>query len=292
MESSPMLLSVVIPTHNEPKNLTLTVTRLTDVLCRAEIPYEIVIVNDNSTDTTGEIAAELASADPQIRVVTRTKLGGFGRAVRAGLAIIRGDAVAIVMSDQSDDPEDLVRYYRKLEEGYDCVFGSRFRKGSKVVNYPPQKLVINRAVNRLIQCFFWCPFNDLTNAFKIYRREVIEDCGPYAASHFNLTIEMSLSALIRRYRIAEIPIRWYGRHWGMSNLSMWSMGRRYLSTVLKIFFERWLIADDIFEERLLRRAEFLDRVERTWGALEAAERDPGQAESEKGPTVPHVIRSG
>ena len=156
-----------------------------------------------------------------------------------------------------DDPRDVVRYYRKIEEGYDCVFGSRFRRGSQVLGYPPLKLIVNRIVNRGIQLLFWTRFNDLTNAFKAYRRHVILECGPYSSSHFNLTLEMSLNALVRRYHIAEIPIHWYGRTWGSSNLSMFNMGRRYLSVLLKLFFERMLISDDILEERL---------VERTWNA--------------------------
>ena len=245
-----MLLSVVIPAHDEESNLGSSVGDLARVLAEEEIAYEILIVDDNSADGTGRVAAELAAADPAIRVITRTQLGGFGRAVRSGLAEFGGDAVAIVMADGSDDPRDVVRYFRKLEEGYDCVFGSRFRRGSQVVNYPIGKLAVNRLVNRLIQLMFWCPFNDLTNAFKIYRREVVLHCGPYSSSHFNLSIEMSLSALIRRYRIAEIPIHWYGRNWGASKLSIAAMGRRYLSTLLKVFFDRMLVADDILEERL------------------------------------------
>ena len=255
-----MLLSIVIPAHNEEKNLEPTVRELTQVLDQDEIPYELIIVNDNSTDDTRRVAEGLAERGPAVRVVTRTKLGGFGRAIRAGLSVFRGDAVAIVMADRSDDPRDLVRCYRKLEEGYDCVFGSRFRKDSEVSNYPRLKLIANRIVNHCIQLLFWSRFNDFTNAFKLYRRNVVLECGPYSSSHFNLTIEMSLSALIRRYHIAEIPINWYGRTWGASNLSIGAMGRRYLSTLLVVFFERLLIADDILEERLAERSLMADRL--------------------------------
>ncbi|NQZ96457.1 MAG: glycosyltransferase family 2 protein [Myxococcales bacterium] len=278
------LLSVVIPAHNEEKNLAPTVTELTQALREAGIRYEILVVNDNSTDDTAGTCAALCRDDPGIRVVTRTKLGGFGRAIRGGLAVFRGDVVAIVMADRSDDPRDVVRYYRKIEEGYDCVFGSRFRSGSEVVNYPRSKLWANRIVNRGIQLLFWTRFNDLTNAFKMYRRDVVLECGPYSSSHFNLTIEMSLSALIRRYHIAEIPIRWHGRTWGASNLSIGAMGRRYLSTLLKVFFERLLIADDILEERLAERSLMADRL----GSLESrVDRFEGEVrELRKGPLPP------
>lgn len=259
-----MLYSVVIPAHDEEKNLEPTIRAIDSALEEARIPHEIVVVNDHSSDGTLALANELASELGTIQVVDMQQLGGFGRAVRAGLAAFSGDAVAIVMADQSDDPRDVVAYYLKLEEGYDCVFGSRFRKGSEVVNYPFGKLVVNRIVNKLIQLLFWTRFNDLTNAFKAYRRQVILECGPYSSSHFNLTIEMSLNAVIRHYSIAEIPISWYGRTWGASNLSIVTMGRRYLSVLLKLFFERLLISDDIMDERLSERAGVRDRV----GALE------------------------
>jgi dolichol-phosphate mannosyltransferase len=259
-DSNQLLLSIVIPAHNEEQNLAPTVEELTRVLDDEGIPFEMILVNDNSTDGTPGVAEALAARRPELRVVARKRLGGFGRAIRAGLAIFRGDAVVVVMADRSDDPHDLVRYYRKIEEGYDCVFGSRFRPGSTLSGYPPRKLVANRLVNKAIQLLFWTGFNDLTNAFKAYRRNVILECGPYSSSHFNLTIEMSLNALIRRYHIAEIPIHWYGRTWGASNLSVFRMGRRYLSVLLKLFFERMLVSDDILEERLVERSWQADRL--------------------------------
>jgi dolichol-phosphate mannosyltransferase len=242
-------LSIIVPAHNEQQNLPSTVTELQDALRAESIPYEIIIVNDCSSDGTADVIAGLMAADPRVRTANRTPPGGFGRAVRAGLALVEGDVVILYMADKSDDPADAVRYYRKIEEGYDCVYGSRFRPGARVENYPRVKLIANRIVNRCIQIMFVCPFNDLTNAFKAYRTEVILDCGPYRASHFNITIEMSLSALIRKYKIAEIPISWYGRTWGSSSLRLTQMGRRYLATLLKVFAERLLISDDLIAER-------------------------------------------
>ena len=248
-------LSVVIPAHQEELSLGACLDGLTAALQRHRIPYEIVVVDDASTDGTARVARERAEADPAIRSIRRSPPAGFGRAVRAGLAAARGDVVVIYMADLSDHPDDVVAYYRKIEEGYDCVFGSRFVRGSAVDHYPVVKLLANRIVNRLIQALFWTRFNDLTNAFKAYRADVIRDCGPYYASHFNITIEMSLGALIRGYSIAEIPIRWSGRTWGSSNLKLREMGRRYLCVLLKTFFEKVLVADDLLAERDARRAQ-------------------------------------
>jgi len=246
-------LSIVIPAHNEEQSISETVGDLTQALERAAIDYEVIIVNDNSSDSTGAVVDALAVANSAIQIVHRSSIGGFGRAVRAGRQAFTGEAVAIVMADCSDDPEDVVRCYRKLEEGYDCVFGSRFRRQSKITGYPMGKLIINRIVNKGIQLLFWTSLNDLTNAFKVYRSHVIRECGPYTSSHFNITIEMSLGALIRGYSIARVPVNWEGRTWGASNLRMTEMGRRYLSVLLKVFFERFLISDDLVAERLARQ---------------------------------------
>jgi dolichol-phosphate mannosyltransferase len=241
-------LSLIIPAHNEEENIRSTITEIIPKLEVEQIPFELIVVNDNSTDRTLEVLQELTKVNKTIRIVNRTPPNGFGRAVRSGLASFKGDVVMIVMADLSDDPSDIVKYYRKIEEGYDCVFGSRFLKTSIVKEYPVIKLLVNRIINRMLQLLFLTRHNDLTNAFKAYRAEVIRSITPLQASHFNITIEMSLSALIREYKICQIPINWYGRKWGSSNLSLRSMGRRYLATLIKIWFEKLLIMDDLMTE--------------------------------------------
>ena len=245
--------SIIIPAYNESLNIRETVTRVAERLRAETIPFEVVVVNDHSTDDTPLAVEEIRRQFPEVRLVDNTSPGGLGRAIRCGLANYTGDIVAIVMADLSDSPEDIVRCYRKIEEGYDCVFGSRFMRGSKVSQYPPIKLVVNRIGNYVIRLLFLTRYNDLTNAFKVYRRHVIDSISPLHASHFNITIEMSLSALIRRYRIAMIPISWSGRTAGVSNLKLRAMGRRYVATMLKIWFERLLIIDDVLQESESRR---------------------------------------
>jgi dolichol-phosphate mannosyltransferase len=263
--------SIVIPAYNEANNLLRTVEELKKVLHREGIPHEFILVDDNSTDGTRRVIEKLAQSDDWIILVDRNPPRGFGRAIRSGLEVVSGDAVVICMADRSDDPKAVIDYYRKLEEGYDCVFGSRFIKGARVENYPKMKLVVNRIVNRFIQILFWCRFNDLTNAFKAYRTNVVRTCGPYHGCHFNITIEMSLGALIRKYDIAQIPINWFGRTWGSSNLSMRVMGRRYLVTLLKAYAEKLLITDDLIAEKLSKRSyreRFYNEIENRLTDLE------------------------
>jgi len=248
-------LSTVIPAYNEEGTIGATVEDLRKALIREGIPFEIIVANDNSTDRTRSIVEAIAHEDPRVRLINRRPPGGFGRAIRSGLEAVTGDFVVLYMADYSDHPKDVIAYYRKLGEGYDCVFGSRFIKGGHVENYPWVKLVLNRAVNKALQWLFWCRFNDLTNAFKAYRVEAIRESGPFRSSHFNITVEISLGVLIRKYHIVQIPISWSGRTSGVSKLKLVEMGRRYFSTVAKAMAERFLIGDDVLAERLAMRAE-------------------------------------
>lgn len=247
--AGPLKLSIVIPAHNEEGGLAATVTELGSALAAAAIPFEIVVVDDHSTDGTARIAGELAASNSDVRWISNARPGGFGNAVVTGLEKFQGDAVCIVMADASDDPRDVVAYYRKLEEGFECVFGSRFLRGSDVKGYPVHKLILNRLANGFIRALFRFDLNDTTNAFKCYRRPVIEGVSPILSHHFNLTVELPLKAIVRGYSYAIVPIRWRGRTTGVSKLKIKEMGSRYLFIVLYVLLEKLLARGDY------RRAE-------------------------------------
>lgn len=283
-KNTPLTLSVVIPAYNEEENIPGSLRLLWEKLDASGIDYELVVVNDNSTDATASVLADLALENPRIRRVDRIPPRGFGRAVRAGIDAAVGDVIVLYMADASDNPADVVLYYNEICNGYDCVFGSRFIKGSKVSNYPSVKLLVNRLVNTMLRLLFWTRFNDLSNSFKAYRSYVLRECGPFRASHFNITIELSLSAIIRNYNILQVPISWQGRTWGSSNLHLREMGRRYLSTLIKIYFEKTLIRDDIIAECVGHRGsssekygELTSRMNVLEARLAALERDDGRA---------------
>ena len=198
-------------------------------------------MDDGSTDQTAFLVRTLAARCAEIRLVQNSGCHGFGMAVRCGLQEATGDAVAIVMADGSDSPEDVVQCYRRLLQGPDCVFGSRFMRGSKVIDYPLHKLILNRLANYFIKNIFGIPFNDFTNAFKLYRWEVIEGMQPLISPHFNLTVEMSLKAVIRGYSFAVLPIGWTNRKAGVSKLRIKEMGSRYLFIVLYLWLEKHLV---------------------------------------------------
>jgi dolichol-phosphate mannosyltransferase len=222
------LLSIVIPARDEEGCIASTVEHLHIELRLRDVPHEIVVVDDGSTDRTWEILEALRSRIPVLAPIQNQAPHGFGRAVARGLAAMKGDAVVIMMADESDDCRDVVRYWQTLKEGHDCVFGSRFIKGGGVIDYPKIKLFLNRLANWFLKVLFRIKLNDTTNAFKAYRREVIEGCQPLIAPHFNLTVEIPLKAIVRGYTWTTIPITWRNRRSGTAKLKIKEMGSRYL----------------------------------------------------------------
>jgi dolichol-phosphate mannosyltransferase len=251
----PGMLSVVIPAHNEEDRIGGTVRQIHHALMQAGIPHEVLVVNDNSRDRTQAALDKLSLEIPELRYVTNNPPNGYGYAVRAGLAAFRGDAVAIVMADGSDSPDDLVTYYRTLQQGCDCVFGSRFMRGAAVVDYPWFKLVFNRLANTFIRLLFWMSYNDVTNAFKLYRRSVIAGLQPLLAYHFNLTVELPLKAIVRGYSYAVVPTSWYNRTSGVSKFKIKEMGSRYLFIVFYCYLEKYLTREDYRKRNDLRETQ-------------------------------------
>jgi dolichol-phosphate mannosyltransferase len=237
-------LSVVIPAQNEEGSVGRTVEGIVAALEREGADYEVLVIDDGSEDSTAAVVEAIAAGNPRVRCLPSHYEKGFGMAIRAGLERFEGDAVVIAMADASDDPEDLIAYRRLLEAGADCVFGSRFVPGAQVHDYPRLKLVINRLANQFIRILFRHRYNDTTNAFKGYRREVVETIQPLLSKHFNLTVEMPLKAIVRGHDYEVIPISWTNRTAGVPKLAMREMGSRYLFIVLYIWLEHTLSRGD------------------------------------------------
>ena len=239
-----MKFSVVIPAHNEVRSIGQTVASAVEELERAGIDYEIVVDDDASGDGTAAAVGQISAANPRVRCVRSHLPPGYGHAVRAGLDVYTGDAVAIMMADLSDSARDLVLYHQVLEQGYDCAFGTRFGHGGSTVDYPRLKLVLNRIVNSGLRLLFRHGYNDTTNAFKAYRRYVIDQIQPLLSHHFNLTVEMPLKAIVRGYRFAIVPVTWTNRQHGTSKLKLSEMGSRYAFIVLYVWLEHHLSRGD------------------------------------------------
>jgi len=194
------LLSILIPARDEARNLPIAIQKIVEVLDKAVIPFEVIVVNDHSRDKTAEVITHISKDNQRIKLVDNSYPKGFGYCLRQGLEAFSGDAVVIVMADLSDDPEDIVKYYKIMLKGYDCAFGTRFCRQAKILNYPWHKLILNRLGNLFIQLLFWLPYNDVSNAFKCYSRKATQGMLPLVSGHFNLTVEMPLKAIIRGYK--------------------------------------------------------------------------------------------
>lgn len=258
------LLSVVIPARDEEGCIASTVEHLHLELQLRGVPHEIIVVDDGSTDRTWPILQEeacqlntsasvtqlsnsgLSPHEPRevLRAIRNPGPHGFGRAIQLGLESMNGDAAVIFMADESDDCRDVVRYWEKLNEGYDCVFGSRFMKGGGTIDYPPIKLFMNRVANAFVRFLFRHGLNDTTNAFKAYRKEVIEGTRPILSPHFNITVELPLKAIVRGYSFTVIPITWRNRRHGVAKLKIKEMGSRYLFIVLYVWLEKYFSRGD------------------------------------------------
>jgi dolichol-phosphate mannosyltransferase len=238
------LLSIVIPARDEEGCIASTVEHLHVELKLRGVPHEIIVVDDGSSDGTWKILQEVAQGMPELRPVKNEGLHGFGRAIIHGLDHMQGDAAVIMMADESDDCRDVVRYWEKLNEGHDCVFGSRFMKGGGVIDYPRFKLFMNRLANFFLRVLFNIKLNDTTNAFKAYRKTVIDGCRPLIAPHFNLTVELPLKAIVRGFSWTVIPITWRNRRHGEAKLKLKEMGSRYLFICLYLWLEKYFSRGD------------------------------------------------
>jgi len=239
-----MKLSIVIPAYNESEGISETLINLYKHVSEAKIPHEILVVNDNSKDNTLEVLESLQNQIPTLVIHTNHGPNGFGYAVRYGLEKFSGDCVAIMMADLSDSPTDLLTFYHKMQEGFDCVFGTRWSKGGKVYDYPKHKLFLNRLFNNIVRMLFGIKYNDVTNAFKLYKKETIEGVKPFLSPHFNLTVEIPLKAIIRGYTYTVIPNSWINRKHGVSNLKIREMGSRYFFILLYCLIEKFFARGD------------------------------------------------
>jgi dolichol-phosphate mannosyltransferase len=254
------LYSVIIPARDEEESLPSTIEDIVRTFDAEKIPHEIVVIDDGSKDRTWSVLQELKARFPTLAPTRNLGENGFGRAVIWGLDHSVGDAVVIMMADASDSADDAVKYWRLLNADYDCAFGSRFMPGSKVIDYPRVKLFVNRVANFLVRVGFHIALNDTTNAFKAYRRTVIDGCRPFLAAHFNLTVELPLKAIVRGYTWTTTPISWRNRRFGVAKLKIKEMGSRYFFICAYVWLEKYFSRGDYRRRDAAREVPVLMRT--------------------------------
>ncbi len=227
-------VSIVIPARNEAENVGTAIRRVSAAFGKAGLDYEIVVVDDNSTDATNRIVRNISGRNRRVRLVKRSPPPGFGRAIRDGFGHARGEVVVPIMADLSDDPNDAVRLVKACMNGADVAYGSRFIKGSKLNDYPPVKLVANRLCNKVVGIIFGIDKADITNAFKAFRRGVLKAIGPLSSESFEITVEMPVKAHLAGFGSVEVPVSWSNRTKGRSKMRLALIGYRYLSLILRL----------------------------------------------------------
>ena len=242
-------VNIIVPLKNEEKGIKNLIESLMPVVSKIDKKINISLIDDHSIDQTWNIIKKYETEIDRITGYKNTNSSGFGNALKFAIEKNTDDALIIFMGDCSDNPQDIVQYIKYLDEGYDCVFGSRFINGSSLKNYPFLKLIINRLANNFIKILFWIKYNDITNAFKAYKKETLDSCYPIISQHFNINAELSLKSIIRRFKYKVIPISWTNRKEGTSKFQIKEMRNRYFFIIFYIFLEKLLMKEDIFKDR-------------------------------------------
>ena len=233
------MLSILIPVRNESDALEDIIEHFSKNLIN--LNHEVLIINDFSEDDTLKKIENLILGKSNFRVLNNTKKG-LGGAINLGIRESKGKNIAIMMADGSDDINDLINYNKLINsDNYDAILGSRFLKESKVLDYPFQKLILNRLFNYFVGLVFWNKYNDYTNAFKIYKKSALIEISPLISESFNIFLEIPLKIISRKYNYKIIPISWIGRKKGASKFKIKELGSKYLFTLIYCFIEKNLL---------------------------------------------------
>ncbi len=233
------MLSIIIPARNEIDNLEDILNYFVNSM--EGIEYEVIMINDFSEDNTFEEAKKIFNSQQNFKIVNNKKKG-IGGAINLGIKESAGSKICIMMADLSDDIYDLKKYNSLMDEkNLDAVLGSRFLKDSKVTGYPLQKLILNRIFNFFVSLIFWNKYNDYTNAFKIYKKDVLQTMMPFVSESFNIFLEIPLKIISRNYTYEITSISWYGRKKGKAKFRIKELRSKYLFTLLYCFLEKILL---------------------------------------------------
>ena len=234
------MLTILIPIKNEYENLNNIEIQFNSLL--NEVDYEVILINDFSTDDTLNKAKAISNNNKNFITLDNGRKG-LGGAISLGIEKAKGRFTCIMMADFSDDIFDLKKYYQLIrEKNLDAVLGSRFINGSKVNNYPKNKLILNRIFNLFVKILFLNKYNDYTNAFKIYKTEVLKNFLPLVSESFNIFLEIPLKVISRNYKFEVIPISWEGRKKGTAKFDIKELGSKYLFTLFYCFLEKILLS--------------------------------------------------
>lgn len=224
------MLTIVIPARNEEGIILKT---LQEINAKVVIPYEVVVVNDGSTDKTEEVVRAFGRKHRNVRIIS-TKEGahGFANALKLGSGEARGDRVVPVMADLCDDPKTINLMYKKLEEGWDIVCGSRYIQGAGKEGGPKLQGFLSRLVSLSLHYLTGVPTKDVSNAFKMYRKKILRNVKFNPRAGVEASMKITLQAYFADARITDVPTHWVGRKVGKSKFKLLQRAPRYLRIYL------------------------------------------------------------
>lgn len=229
-----MKLSVIVPAYNEEDNIIDVINKIEEAL---EIPHELVVVNDHSIDTTAQLVTGFARQYNNIRLVENKLSRGFANALKTGFSSVATDIAVPVMADLCDDLSTLKKMFEKINQGYDVVCGSRYIKGGSRQGGSRLKGFFSCFVGRSLKILLGLPTHDIANAFKMYRKGVIESID-IQSQGFEISMEIPLKAYFLGFRITELPTVWKERTKGKSSFRMFKLFPDYFKLYIWAFLRR------------------------------------------------------
>jgi dolichol-phosphate mannosyltransferase len=218
-----MKLSVVVPAYNEEENIRDVISKIESALT---FPHELIVVNDHSADKTGQIARSISGQYKNIKVVENALNRGFANALKTGFCASSGEMVIPVMADLCDDLSTIKAMLDKSEQGYDIICGCRYMKGGARLGGSKIKGFFSSFVGGSLRCLLGIPTRDIANAFKMYRKTVLDKINIEAKS-FEISMEITLKAFYSGFKIAELPTSWRERVKGKSSFKMFKLLPNY-----------------------------------------------------------------
>ena len=231
--------SIIVPCRDEDGNVEIILNNIQKNCIYQS--YEIIFIDDYSQDNTLNKIKEFSTKHQNIFYYINKKKG-LGGAISLGLKKAQGKYITIMMADSADSIDDLNSYFKIIKENeFDAIFGSRFIHGSEIIDYPKLKLFLNRIFNYITKILFFSDYNDFTNSFKIYKKEVIDKIHPIVSENFNIFLELPLKTISRGFTYKIVPIKYFNRKKGKAKFKIKELGSSYLFTLLYCFLEKILL---------------------------------------------------
>ncbi|KQC16305.1 MAG: hypothetical protein APR56_08320 [Methanosaeta sp. SDB] len=225
--NNPYFLNIIVPAYNEELNISQTIKTIREIQDRVKIPHKLIVVNDNSTDRTEHIVRKLQEENDDIVLINRRGNHGLGRCINRGYEEVESGVIVVVMADLADDVSAIPAMLEKIKEGYDLVSASRYIPGGEGEHRDRLKHFLSRLLGWSLKLLVGLPTNDATNAYKMYRAEILDRVGILRSDNYTTGLELTVKAHLAGFRIAEVPTVWQDRAEGKSHFKLCKVGPEY-----------------------------------------------------------------